>query len=66
MARGLESDDLLLSATPLVCPSVSSPEEEEEEQEVGGMLGTAPWTKNVEERTELSAICQVGCPICRR
>lgn len=66
VARGLESDDLLLSATPLVCPSASSPEEEEEEQEVGGMLGTAPWTKNVEERTELSAICQVRCPICRR
>ena len=69
VARGLESCGVPLSA-PFVCPSAPSPVEEEEEEEekeedgdkttvAGGMLRTAPWTKNVEERTELSAICQV-------
>lgn len=66
LAHGLESCGVPLSATPLVCPTVSWPEEEEEEEQdgdktavLGGMLRTAPWTKNVEERTEFSATCQV-------
>ena len=68
--RGLESGGVPFSATRLVCPYLSSPEEEEEEEGqdggettviVDGMLGTAPWTKNVQDRTELSAASQVRC-----
>lgn len=61
---GLASGGVPLS---VVCLSTEEGEEQEGGETttvavVGGLLGEAPWTKNVEERTELmSGVSQVRC-----